>query len=29
VWSPLKLRSFQNRRPSLLLYRPSSTNEVQ
>jgi kinesin family protein C2/C3 len=29
VWSPLKLRSFQNRRPSLLPYRPSSTNEVQ
>ncbi|KAG5244836.1 kinesin protein [Salix suchowensis] len=30
VWSPLKLRSFQNRRPSSLLpYRPSSTNEVQ
>ncbi|KAJ6775505.1 KINESIN-LIKE PROTEIN KIN-14S [Salix purpurea] len=29
VWSPLKSRSFQNRRPSLLPYRPSSTNEVQ
>ena len=29
VWSPLKLRSFQNRRPSLLPYRPSSANEVQ
>ena len=29
VWSPLKLRSFQNRRPSLLPYRSSSTNEVQ
>jgi hypothetical protein len=28
VWSPLKLRSFQNRRPSLLPYR-SSTKEVQ
>lgn len=27
VWSPLKLRSFQNRRPSLLPYRSSSTNE--
>ncbi|KAJ6928762.1 hypothetical protein NC652_012793 [Populus alba x Populus x berolinensis] len=26
---PLKLRSFQNRRPSLLPYRSSSTNEVQ
>ncbi|KAJ6413982.1 hypothetical protein OIU84_006733 [Salix udensis] len=30
VWTPLKLRSFQNRRPSSLLpYRPSSTNGVQ